>query len=267
MKKIIILFLINHFAVNAYAQDSVINSPEEGRSMEKRREEIGGDWRNRSNNPNNQENRNKEQFKKDWQNKYQNASPEEKQTMERRREEINGANSGSIPNQNPSANPPARPNFMENISPEKKELVKKELERHRQAMKNIAGIDILFADEEKNLSPDVKKQRSEKNRQIMDGLSNEKKLQVKQEFDLHRQTMKNITGIDMPIMGGDKRFDNDAKQNCKMQEVSKEEMEKHRKIMESLSADKKALVKKEMERHRQEMKNITGVELPMPKCQ
>jgi len=52
-----------------------------------------------------------------------------------------------------------------------------------------------------------------------------------------------------------------------MQEVSKEEMEKHRKVMENLSADKKALVKKEMDRHRQEMKNITGIDLPAPKCQ
>jgi hypothetical protein len=50
--------------------------------------------------------------------KYKNASPEEKAKMDKRRE------------------------MMAKLTPEQKELVKKEFERHRQEMKKITGMDM-----------------------------------------------------------------------------------------------------------------------------
>jgi len=56
------------------------------------------------------------------QQRYDQASPEHKQKMDKRRE------------------------IIKNLTPEQKELVKKERERHRQEMKKITGID-LFNDQ------------------------------------------------------------------------------------------------------------------------
>jgi len=50
--------------------------------------------------------------------RYANASPEQKAKMNQHRE------------------------MMKNLSPEKKELVKKEMDRHRAEMKNITGVDL-----------------------------------------------------------------------------------------------------------------------------
>ena len=50
--------------------------------------------------------------------RYQNASPEQRETMDKHRE------------------------MMKNLPSEKKELVKKEMERHRAEMKKITGFDL-----------------------------------------------------------------------------------------------------------------------------
>lgn len=163
----------------------------------------------------------------------------------------------------------------QDLSSDKKQLLKTELEKHRQAMKSIAGIDIVFGEEERNLSPEANKERAEKNHQIMSNLSSELKAQVKVEIDRHRAQIKAITGQDIVrnapnnFQGGqvnngegDKGF---SRKRC--QEPSAQDLQKHRQVMESLSPQKREMVKKEMDRHVQEMKNITGVDLPRPKCE
>jgi hypothetical protein len=157
-----------------------------------------------------------------------------------------------------------RPDFQ-NLSDEKKQLLKVEQEKHRQNVKNIAGIEIVFGEEEQKLSLEQNKSRAENNAKIIEQLSVEKKELLKQEKQRHRQQMQEITGFEMPEMANRGNPPSIGKaRNCK--NPSLEEIEKHRVAMESLSVEKKQLVKKEMERHRAEMKNITGVELPMPNC-
>jgi hypothetical protein len=60
----------------------------------------------------------KYQKKKERDERYNNASPEEKARMDKHHQ------------------------IMEKLTPEQKELVKKERERHRQEMKKITGVDI-----------------------------------------------------------------------------------------------------------------------------
>lgn len=60
----------------------------------------------------------KYQKKKEREEKYNNASSEEKARMDKHRQ------------------------IMEKLTPEQRELVKKEKERHRQEMKRITGVDI-----------------------------------------------------------------------------------------------------------------------------
>ncbi|MFM7702983.1 MAG: hypothetical protein ACKO6C_05955 [Alphaproteobacteria bacterium] len=154
-----------------------------------------------------------------------------------------------------------------NLSDENKELLKKEQELHRQNFKNITGVDVMLGEEEKNLSPDQHKTRSENIRNTMKNLPENKKAEFKQEMQRHRNQMKNITGVDlvMPNDNQNNQFNNTPRRNC--QGPSPEQMAQHRQAMENLSAEKKELIKKEMERHRLEMKNITGIELPKPKCE
>jgi len=163
------------------------------------------------------------------------------------------------------------PNFAKfnpsNLSAENKELLKKEQELHRQNFKNITGVDLMLGEEEKNLSPDQHKTRSENIRNAMQNLPENKKVELKQEMQRHRNQMKNITGVDlvMPNDNQNNQFNNPPRRNC--QTPSPEQMAQHRQAMENLSADKKELVRKEMERHRLEMKNITGLELPKARCE
>jgi hypothetical protein len=156
-----------------------------------------------------------------------------------------------------------RPNFQ-NLSDEKKQLLKAEQEKHRQNVKNIAGIEIVFGEEERALSSEQNKARVENNSKIIEQLSMEKKELLKQENQRHRQQMQEITGFEMPEMPRQGNLSPEKSRNCK--KPSSEEMEKHRQAMESLSPEKRQLVKKEMERHRLEMKNITGFDLPSPAC-
>lgn len=165
----------------------------------------------------------------------------------------------------------SEPNFAKfnpsNLSAENKDLLKKEQELHRQNFKNITGVDLMFGEDEKNLSPDQSKTRSENIRNTMQNLPENKKAELKQEMQRHRNQMKSITGVDlvMPNDNQNNQVNNPPRRNC--QGPSPEQMAQHRQAMENLSADKKELVKKEMERHRLEMKNITGLELPKPKCE
>ncbi|MBM3590664.1 MAG: hypothetical protein FJX30_04770 [Alphaproteobacteria bacterium] len=165
-----------------------------------------------------------------------------------------------------------KPNDLSN---DKKQLLKTEMEKHRQAMKNIAGIEIVFGEEERNLGAQAKKERSEKNHQIMSNLSSELKAQVKQEFERHSLQVKSITGQDI-VRNFPHNFQDNQENNGesdknfshkRCQEPSAQDLQKHRQIMESLSPQKREMVKKEMDRHVQEMKNITGVDLPRPKCE
>ena len=69
--------------------------------------------------PSSQESSNSTQTKKEKrEQRYQKASPEQKAKMDQHRE------------------------MMKNLSPEKKELVKKEMDRHRAEMINITGVDL-----------------------------------------------------------------------------------------------------------------------------
>ena len=153
---------------------------------------------------------------------------------------------------------------FQNLSEEKKQLLKAEQEKHRQNVKNIAGIEIVFGEEERALSMEQNNARVENNAKIIEQLSMEKKELLKQENQRHRQQMQEITGFEMPEMPRQGNLSAPKNRNC--QKPSFDEMEKHRLAMESLSAEKKQLVKKEMERHRLEMKNITGFDLPSPVC-
>ena len=116
-------------------------SPEQKAKMDQRREENKG-LSKEERNKKREENRGESQGKKDsssneagYKNqpygngdgrgmggngRYANASPERREEIEKRRE------------------------AMKNLSPEKKELVKKEMERHRAEMKKITGFDLLM---------------------------------------------------------------------------------------------------------------------------
>ena len=160
-------------------------------------------------------------------------------------------------------NPANRPN-LDNLSSEKKELLKKENERHRQEMKNITGVEMPAPENGAKLSPQQREELMKKNREIFENLPADKKELLKKENERHRQEMKTITGFDFENRNNRPNFSENRPKKC--QEPSPEERENHRKLMENLSADKKALIKKEMDRHFQEMKNITGFEMPRPKC-
>ncbi|MFZ9470249.1 MAG: hypothetical protein ACO26G_04270 [Rickettsiales bacterium] len=79
----------------------------------------------------------------------------------------------------------------------------------------------------------------------MQNLPENKKTEFQQEMQRHRQQMKNITGIELPMPDANRNnpTGGNAKRNCQIS--SPEEMQKHRQAMESLPADKKELVKKE----------------------
>ena len=165
----------------------------------------------------------------------------------------------------------AEPNFAKlnpaNLTPEKQGLLKQEQELHKQNVKKITGVDLIIGEEEKNLSQEERKSRAENIRNSMQNLPENAKAEFQQEMQRHRQQMKNITGIELPMPDANRNNPNgeNVKRNCQIS--SPEEMQKHRQAMESLPADKKELVKKEMDRHRLEMKNITGLDLPRPNCE
>lgn len=157
----------------------------------------------------------------------------------------------------------SRFNF-ENLPNEKRELVKKENERHRQEVKNITGVELPIGENDVKLSPQEREEIMKKNSKTFESLTLEKKELLKIEMERHFQEIKNITGFDIINKNSPQNFNQNNQKRCK--EPSQEERENHRKIIENLSADKKILVKNEMERHFQEMKKITGAELPKPKC-
>lgn len=163
-----------------------------------------------------------------------------------------------------------KPNFTEinpaNLSAENKELLKKEQELHRQNFKNITGVDLIISEDQKNLSPDQHQKRGENIRSTMQNLPKNKIVELRQEMQRHRNQLKNITGVDLVSPNDNKNndFNNPQQRNC--QTHTQEQLKQHRQAMESLPADKKALVKKEMDRHRQQMKDITGLDLPHPNC-
>jgi hypothetical protein len=147
---------------------------------------------------------------------------------------------------------------FKNLPVEKKESIKNEREKHRENIRKIPGAENLENENNQNLDAETRK----KNRkEAYKNLSPESREQIKQENARYRNEIENISGID-------DEYSKDAtrkpKRNC--QEPSAEERENHRKIMQNLSQEKRDLVKKEKERHFQEMKNITGVDLPRPRC-
>ncbi len=154
-----------------------------------------------------------------------------------------------------------------NLSPEKQQLLKQEYEIHKQNVKTITGVDLILGEKEKNLSREEQRSKGENIRNSIQNLPENKKAEFQQEMQRHRQQMKNITGVElqMPNDNQNNAMGKNIIRNC--QSPSPEEMQKHRQVMESLPADKKELVKKEMDRHRLEMKNITGIDLPSPKCE
>ena len=77
---------------------------------------------------------------------------------------------------------------IENLSTEKKAEAKKEMERHRAAMKKITGVDLPHPPTEKN---------REEHHSIMKNLSAEKKAEAKKEMESHFSAMKAI-GVDLP---------------------------------------------------------------------
>ena len=125
----------------------------------------------------------------------------------------------------------------------------------------------MIGEEEKNLSQEERRSRAENIRNSMQNLPENTKAEFQQEMQRHRQQMKNITGIELPMPDANRNnpTGENVKRNCQIS--SPEEMQKHRQAMEALPKEKRDLVKKEMDRHRLEMKNITGLDLPRPNCE
>jgi hypothetical protein len=99
-------------------------SPEQKAKMDQRREENKGNFQNKNDSSSNEVGYKNQPYGNGdgrgmgGNGRYANASPEQREEIEKRRE------------------------AMKNLSPEKKELLKKEMERHRAEMKKITGFDL-----------------------------------------------------------------------------------------------------------------------------